>query len=73
LIDDVFKHLFDKKENEKWTNISELIEILRRRSLSSQEIEDVVGFLGKYMLDFNKDNKKARLTFWMNNLFEKSM
>jgi len=62
-------HLCSKPFNE-WTDLSEIVGVLKKYGLTEAEAESTLNFLTKYFLELDESGRRARPIRSFYNLYE---
>jgi len=70
LLDDVCRQLYSRTAKGNWVSLLELREVVRSFYTDEGDAEAVLDFLGKYFLEVDERERKARLSPWLCGLLE---
>jgi len=70
LLDDVCRQLCSRTAGGDWISLPKLSEIVRSFYADEKDAEAVLDFLGKYFLEVDESESKARLSPWLCSLLE---
>jgi hypothetical protein len=71
IIDEICEYLNTKLTNE-WTGLDNVYELLVKRGMSHEEVEEVLDFLAKYFVEFDEKGSRVKLTTNFRSLYGSS-